>query len=216
MILDTSLRKVHAMDTVARAKLRPAEPAIEEGQAFAGYLDQAAEGFFGFWLGGRADSILAQAYLQPGHDLSYEGVTFAERDGALVGMALGYTAEQHRLSSTEPLEQAAGRWHPRMSTVSFVLAPLFKILHTMADGDFYLQAIAVDPAERGTGVGSALMDFAEENAIASGAARLVLDVSVANATARRLYERRGMTIESTWPRRFRLPKVTLLRMVKSL
>jgi ribosomal protein S18 acetylase RimI-like enzyme len=204
------------MKTVAGMNLRPAEPTVEEGQAFACYLDEAAEGFFGFWLGRRADSILAQAYLQPGHDLSFERVTFAERDGALAGMVLAYTAEQHRLSSTRPLEQAAGRWHLRMTTVSFVLAPLFKILHTMGDSDFYLQAIAVDPAARGAGVGSALMDLTEANAIASGAARLVLDVSATNAKARRLYERRGMTVESTWPRRLRIPKVTLLRMVKPL
>lgn len=37
---------------------------------------------------------IATAFAQPDHDLSYQNVTFAERDNVIVGMVLGYTAEQ--------------------------------------------------------------------------------------------------------------------------
>ena len=43
-----------------------------------------------------------------------------------------------------------------------------RILDSIADGDFYLQAIAVDKELRGDGVGSLLMDCVEERARASG------------------------------------------------
>ncbi|MCP4200942.1 MAG: hypothetical protein GY769_03310, partial [bacterium] len=93
--------------------LRAANPTLDEGRAFARYLDSAAEGFFRFWLGRRAVDIIAAAFLEPNHDLSYQNVTFAERNEIIVGMASGYTAEQHRRSSDRPLRRAAG-FSPRM------------------------------------------------------------------------------------------------------
>jgi ribosomal protein S18 acetylase RimI-like enzyme len=91
-----------------------------------------------------------------------------------------------------------------------------RILDTLADGDFYLLSIAVDDDMRGEGVGSALIDSIEVRARASGARRLSLDVSAKNEGARRLYERRGMTVESQWPKRLVIPGLKLLRMTKTL
>ena len=198
------------------AILRPANPTIDEGLAFARYLDQAAEGFFRLMLGRRVADIIATAYTQPGHDLSYQNVTFAERDGVIVGMACGYTAEEHRRSSDQPLKQAAGRSALRLAIVSTLCAPLMRILDTIPDGDFYLQAIATDKELRGQGVGSALIDAIEERAVASGSARLSLHVSAKNEGARRLYERRGMAVESQWPKRLYIPGLRLLLMAKTL
>nr|MDJ0496440.1 GNAT family N-acetyltransferase [Acidimicrobiia bacterium] len=65
--------------------------------------------------------------------------------------------------------------------------------------DWYLQGVAVDEAFRGAGIGSLLLDHAEEVAATTGARRLALDVDVENDAARSLYERRGMTIEATSP-----------------
>jgi ribosomal protein S18 acetylase RimI-like enzyme len=39
-----------------------------------------------------------------------------------------------------------------MKVVRLVLAPLWRILETVPEGHFYLQAIAVDPDLRGAGV----------------------------------------------------------------
>jgi hypothetical protein len=62
--------------------LRPTTPEREEGLAFARYLDQAADGFFGFMLGRQYVSTIADAFAEPGHSLSYQHVVFAERVGA--------------------------------------------------------------------------------------------------------------------------------------
>ena len=195
---------------------RLANPTEDDGLAFAQYLDEAAEGFFRFMLGRRAKHIIAAAFAHPDHDLSYQNVTFAERDNTIVGMVSGYTAEQHRLSSHNPLSQAAGRRNLRMKIVRVAFAPLMRIIDSISDGDFYLQAIAIDKALRGDGIGSLLMESLEERARASGAVRLALDVSAKNKGARRFYEHRGMTIESKWPKRLHIPALKFYRLTRMI
>lgn len=196
--------------------LRAAKPTLDEGLAFARYLDEAAEGFFRFMLGRHAQDIVAMAFLQPDHDLSHRNVTFAEYQGALLGMVSGYTAEQHRASSGRPLMEAAGKCNLRMRIVRILFAPLLRIIDSIADGDFYLQAIAVDKKSRGAGLGTILMDHFEGQARASGSTRLALDVSAKNEGARRFYERRGMTVESQWPKRLPIRPLKFYRMTQIL
>ncbi len=195
--------------------LRAANPTFDEGLAFARYLDEAAEGFFRFMLGRSAGYIIATAFAQPDHDLSYQNVTFAERDNVIVGMVSGYTAEQHRRSSRQ-LKRAAGKRNLRMRIGLTLFAPLMRIIDSIVDGDFYLPAIAVDKELRGDGVGSVLMDSIEERARASGSTRLSLDVHARNEGARRFYERRGMNVESQWPKRLVIPGLKFYRMTKGL
>jgi len=190
--------------------LRDAEPTIEEGLVFARYLDTAAEGFMRFLIGRRAYAVLAEAYTRPDNEYSCEHVVFAEDDGNIVGMAAGFTAEQRRGFADRPLERTA-----RLAVMSILLAPLFRILNTFPDGSFYLLALAVDDGMRGRGVGSSLLDQTEARARESGSSRLCLDVSAKNEGARRLYERRGMVVESRWPK-LRLVPPLLLRMASEL
>lgn len=196
--------------------LRAAQPTRDEGLVFARYLDEAAEGFFRLMLGRRVSDILATAYTEPDHDFSYQNVVFAEIDDVIVGMASGFTAEQHHQCSEQRLKQAAGKSALRLATVKCLLAPLWRFLDTIQDGDFYLQAIAVDDQTRGRDIGSILIDAIEERAVAAGSTRLALDVAAQNEGARRLYERRGMSVEATWPKRFNIPRFKILRMTKTL
>ena len=103
-----------------------------------------------------------------------------------------------------------------MRIVRILFAPLMRVIDSIADGDFYLQAIAVDTEFRGDGVGSILMDSSEERAHASGSTRLSLDVSAKNKEARRFYEHRGMKVESQWPKRLAMPVLKFYRMTKVL
>jgi ribosomal protein S18 acetylase RimI-like enzyme len=195
--------------------LRPAQPDPAEGPPFARYLDQAAEGFFGFLLGADSETITAAAFLEPGHALSWENVIFAERDGRLVGMSLAYTGARHRGFSDEPLTRAAGRAALRMNVIRTLLFPLWRILDSVQESDFYLHGLAVDPDLRGAGIGSILMDDAEARGRAGGSTRLALDVAAKNTRAQQLYARRGMIEESEWPNSRLLPTV-MVRMVKGL
>ena len=196
--------------------IRAAKPTFDEGLVFARYLDEAAEGFFHFILGRRALEIIAKGFMQPGHSYSFQNVVFAEHDKVIAGMASGYTSKQHHSFSDKPLKQLADCWSLRMSIMTILCAPLLKALDKVGDSDFYLQSIAIDENSRGKGIGSALIDFIEDRARASEVKRLSLDVSAKNKGACKLYERRGMIIESQWPKHFNIPGIKLFRMTKNL
>jgi GNAT superfamily N-acetyltransferase len=193
--------------------LRPARPTVAEGLAYARYLDEVSEGFFRFRLGERAVDIISAAYVERDHDLSYQNVTFAETGQRIVGMASGFTAVQQRRFSDRPLKRAAGGQAWRLRLTGIIAAPLLRIIETIPDDDFYLVTMIVDGNLRGTGVGSMLLDHIEERARALGSARIALDVAAKNRGARRLYERRGWSVESHWPGLPLLPTV-FLRMTK--
>lgn len=203
------------MITQHSLRVRAAKPTLDEGRVFARYLDEAAEGFFRLMLGRNVADIIATAYTQTDHDLSYQNVIVAEHDGVIAGMASGYTAEKHRRYSDRPLKHAAGKHALRMMIVSTLCSPFLRFLEHHDDGDFYLQSIAIDKAHRGKGVGSVLLNALEDRARTCGAGRLALDVSAKNEGARRLYGRRGLTVESTWPKRAFMPHI-IVRMTKPL
>lgn len=196
--------------------IRPARPELTEGLLFARYMDQAAEGFFGFMLGRNSEQIIANSFSEPGHSQSFEHVVFAERDGEVVGMASAFTSAQHRGFSEEPLKRAAGRKAAlRLRCVRILLWPLLRVMETVTEGDSYLLGLAVEPNLRGAGIGSLLMADAEDRARRTGSIRLSLDVAAKNKGARRLYERRGMVETSRWPASKLLPTL-FVRMTKDL
>lgn len=196
--------------------VRAAKATIDEGVLFAQYLDEAAEGLFRLMLGKRFAEVIATAYVQPDHDLSFQRVAFADHDGTIVGAVSGYTAEQHSRSSDHPLKDAQGYRAMRAVIVATICSPLLQFLDTFADDSFYLQAITVDRKSRSEGIGSILITFIEDRARISGSARLSLDVSAKNQQARKLYERRGMRVESESPRFLWMPGSNILRMNKTL
>lgn len=196
-------------------RLRAAKPDFDEGLVFARYLDEVAEGFFRLMLGPRVDQILASAYTQPNNDFSYQFVTFAERANTIIGMVSGYSALQQSGFSDQPLLQAVGKPGLRMIGVSIIFAPLLRFLSAHSKDDFYLQAVAVDPAHQGRGVGSILLDAIETQVCATGSNRLTLHVSGKNKAAIKLYEYRGMSVAATWPKRL-IKRPLIIQMSKVL
>jgi ribosomal protein S18 acetylase RimI-like enzyme len=196
--------------------LRPAVATLDEGQLFARYLNMAAEGAFRALLGRGYDQVIGEAYLSPGHDLSYETAVFAERSGRIAGMASGYTSRQHEQSSDEPLRRAAGFRMVRMAAFSVLGRGMKRFIKTVPQGDYYLLAVAVDVQYRGSGIGSTLLDYSEEKGRSAGCARIVLDVAGKNTGARDLYERRGMGVEATSPSILLIPNTRAYRMIKPL
>jgi len=194
--------------------LRDANPLYEEGVVFARYLDAIAP-FYRVMLGRRVADIIARAFTQPRHDLSYQNTIFAERDGAIVGMISGYATERHRRSVGPPLREAARGRALRMRIMARLMARQQWFLGTYSNGDFYIQGFAVDENLRGQGIGSALMDAMEQRARAGGSKRLILNVGAKNEGARSLYDRRGMTVEAGWPKLPCMPSF-VLRMTKPL
>ncbi len=196
--------------------LRPAAPVFDDGLAFARLLDIAQEGTYRWKLGRAAGDVIAQAFYRPGHDLSYEYVTFAEHEGSIVGAASGYTGEAHRAHTHEPIHVAAGRRRRRLAVFESLAKRTLRFMDVVPDGDFYVRALAVDPAYRSRGIGTQLLSSLEAAAQAAGSQRLVLDVAMKNRRGRELYARLGMTIDSESPRFLGLPRTNIARMAKSL
>ena len=194
--------------------LRPARPDRSDGEAFARLFDMAGDGLLRWMFGPRFVEIVGEAFCEPGHDMSFEHVWFAEGDAAIAGMVSGYSAEQHAQAKDGPVTRAAGIRSIRMFGAWLVGRRLFDFMNELPDGDWYIQAVAVDPANRGEGIGSKLLDHAERLASDAGARRLALDVDVENDAARRLYERRGMVVEATSPRVAILGGTAVHRMTK--
>jgi ribosomal protein S18 acetylase RimI-like enzyme len=196
-----------------KVTLRAAEPVLEEGRAYGRYLDDLAPGFR-YTLGRRAVEAIAGAYVQPGHDLSYEHATFAERDGGIVGVIAGYTGEQHQHSVDGALAEALGR-RGFLGMRTAALVKWLRYFGPRVDDEFYVWLLAVSVGYRGQGIGTVLMDSIDDRARGSGSTRLCLDVEAENEGARRFYERRGMTVESEWPTLPLLP-AQVVRMSKPL
>lgn len=196
--------------------LRPAAADLSEGVLFARYLNVAADGAFRALLGRDYANVIGEAYLSQGHDLTYETVVFAEQSGRIAGMASGFTSQQHAQSSDEPLRRAAGLRMVRMAAFSVLGRGMKNFIKTVPEGDYYLQAVAVDDQNRGSGIGSTLLDYSEEAGRAAGCTRIVLDVAETNTGARQLYERRGMTLEATSPSILLIPNTQAHRLVKPL
>ena len=83
--------------------LRRAKADLNEGLIFARYADQAAEGFFRFMLGKNFKTIIATAFLEGGHALSFENAVFVEKDQKIVGMNSAFSGVQRRDFSDEPI-----------------------------------------------------------------------------------------------------------------
>jgi ribosomal protein S18 acetylase RimI-like enzyme len=196
--------------------LRPGRPSIQEGLACAHFLDTASEGFFKILLGSRASGILAQAYVKPGNEYSYENTLFASVGGHQVGMAIGFTAAERRQFPKNPLAQCEGYPRVRAGILGFLFSPMLRILDSVADEDFYLLSLAVDPEQRGRGVGSTLVQAMEERARAAASRRLSLDVAAKNKGAQRLYGRHGLKTYAKWPKHINIGSLSLYRMAKPL
>lgn len=192
---------------------RPATDTGIDASFFAWGLNEAMGGLLGTMFDSRHQEIIATAARIPGHELSLEHVTVAEKDSQIIGMLSGMSTEA-MADATQVVRKCAGIRILRAGL--FVLAgwPIFRSISRHALGEWYLQAIAVLPAARGNGVGSKLLAFAEKEAQRCGCNRITLDVAATNTGGIRLYERLGYKRERTSSRAWLLGGVRVHRIFK--
>ena len=80
------------------------------------------------------------------------------------------------------------------------------------DDEFHIGTIALLPESRGLGIGTRLIEFAEEQASLQGFAKCSLTVKKENQLAIKLYQRIGYQITGE----INKPKLSLYRMVKNV
>lgn len=158
-------------------------------------LDEAAGGLFRALFGSKAPAVLQKVMAQPSHTFSYEHAVVAERSGRVVGFCQGYP---HGTPSGElAIATAAGPRVARAAAIGLMGLPVVVALGRHDPGEWYLQAIAVSPAGRGSGTGSALFSDAFRRARAAKSRMLTLDVDTANTRAIELYLRLGLRVAAT-------------------
>ncbi len=81
--------------------------------------------------------------------------------------------------------------------LGFIVAEIGRAKHGLRVG--HIITIDVIPEARRRGVGSALLEAAEQQLTAVGASSVVLETAVNNATALRFYKQKGYFVEKTAP-----------------
>lgn len=122
---------------------------------------------------------------------SWRNAMLAERSGRVVGGLIGYplaAAPGPGASPPNPLETIPPQTIP--SDTPPLFRPLLELEATAA-GHWYVNVLAVDPGERGRGLGTRLLAAADGIAAAGGLDGIALIVADDNHAARRLYEACG-------------------------
>lgn len=144
----------------------------------------AMEDLIYFYIGeenkAKAIAFLKQQFLMEDSLYSYSNTIMAISETKLVGVLIAYDAkEYHRL------QQKLHRFLKENYSFNDSLKP-----ETEA-GEFYLDALSVDPAFRGQKIGSKLIHSAEKLALEKKHSHIGLIVDLENSKAKRLYERLG-------------------------
>lgn len=167
--------------TTSPIKLRPA--IADDAPALAELVNLAGEGLpFYLWSklaepGEDAWAVGRSRALREEGSFSYRNAVIAELGGATAGCLIGYPL------ATAPVQTD-------MSSLPPMFVPLQE-LENLAPNTWYLNVVAAFPEFRGRGVGSRLLECAEEAALEADRPAVSLIVADANVAARRLYERRG-------------------------
>lgn len=168
----------------ADATLRPATP--DDALAIAELYQIAAEGVADYMWQGYRDQfpdlslveIGAAWFAQDNDDFSYSNCLMAQVDGSIAGMSMTF------LMKTMP--------EPLPDDFDPVMRPYVELEE---NGSFYVCAVGVYENFRNRGIGTALMDHAEQRARTEGCLSMSLLVFDANDDAKRLYERLGFRVK---------------------
>lgn len=196
-------------------EIRNAKCNIEEGKIFARLLDSVTEGFISKILGSEFEKIIAEAYMKPNNNYSYQNISFAVKDKTICGMIACYSYERYKDFNKKILSESKFDNKKNIRKLYFFEALFMRSVGVKLPGEYYLQAIIVTEQSRGTGLGQKLMEKVEADARKSGSKILSLDVFCKNSRAIDLYKKQNMIIDSKWPKFPLFPSI-FFRMIKRL
>ncbi|MFE9081164.1 GNAT family N-acetyltransferase [Bacillus mobilis] len=145
------------------------------------------------------------------HQYAYE----AQMDGKTLGMITCYPISVLNRLAWPTFKQLLS--YGKLGFVFYNILNI-KMLYSMItlkegeDDEFHIGTIALLPESRGLGIGTRLLEFAEEQASLQGFAKCSLTVKKENQLAIKLYQRLGYQITSEISK----PKLSLYRMVKNI
>ncbi|TYR81812.1 GNAT family N-acetyltransferase [Priestia megaterium] len=128
---------------------------------------------------------MLSSYIQSEHNrYSYNQIIVAEEENKIVGVMVCYEGEQAQYLDEPIISYVREKlnddnWQPDVETKS---------------GDFYIDSLSVDKSYQGKGIGTALLQYALQEATNRHLA-LTLNVEYHNERAKQLYERMGFQSE---------------------
>ena len=178
--------------------IRPATPDDVKLAARLMYLSmgELADYLFG-GVRRSVDEILANLYLMQNNRFSWDIADVAEWDGHPAGMLASFPGWEFTRR-----ELAIGVGLLKLCNFLEVLRLSMRAL-SIANGvetyrdEYYLANMSVLPEFRGRGIGSGLMEHAEQKAREAGLEKCSLIVDTENPNAKRLYERFGYQVDFT-------------------
>jgi len=177
-----------------KVRIRPAT--LDDASALGRLWWQAFPDKFGpaFGPDGERNAALLADLHRAGSGRMIRATLVAEADGQIIGFLLFHPGrkglgEFPLAEGWRAFRRYLGVWGALRAVLILALLevghPRFPPDHTV------VEMVGVDPVWRGRGVGRALMEAAIEQAKASGAKGVALDIVWGNDPARRLYERLG-------------------------
>jgi ribosomal protein S18 acetylase RimI-like enzyme len=187
---------MHPHRSTQNLVLRPATTADVDWGASA--IFSSGPALFGYVFASSPDdarTIFQKAFVYPGHAFSYEHTQVVERDGQPAGLILGYPGKVKR-QAEEKMQPVMARLLPlrKLPRILVNLADLNRIKQDVFWYDYYILSVGVLPEFRNQGIGTYLLADAERQAKAANCQAMCLDVTYANARARKLFERNGYRV----------------------
>lgn len=135
--------------------------------------------------------IGTKRYAQEQTDFSYQNCVVVECNGEVIGMMVSFPLKAS-VAESEPNFEVANHFESSLSEPD-VLAP-YNRLKLKVPKTWYIGGIALDPAFRGQGIGTQLLDIARIQAQSQGFQKLSLLAFEQNKRAVKLYERNGFKV----------------------
>ena len=166
----------------------------DDAEDFSNLIMLSAPALFQVLYGDKSKIVIQQLFIQPYNLFSFEHVFFAEKEGNKAGMYIGWdwnSKKQEGLRTGLLLVKFMGtdfiKRLPLFIKVEDVIGQVYK-------EEYYISNIAVYPKYRRIGVGTYLLEKAEEEVKRRGTKKVILDVEIENSGALRLYNKLGYVI----------------------
>ena len=201
-------------DIVAAASVAAARPPLRP--RLVSLVVDAAQPYARALYGedGVAAEVFAAAMARPAAEIAIERTRVLMEGGELRGCYVALPGGEVRAGRRQELLEALRLLgSARIAGMRQRLVELAGLFAPVADDEFYLSKLAVEPAARGRGLGRVLLQHYVERGQQLGFRRFRLDVSADNTAARALYAHAGFEVAEK--RRCHPFDLTYLAMVRA-
>lgn len=170
----------------------------EDAQNFSNLMMMSGK-LLSYLYGKKSDLLMQYLFKHSQNIYSYEHTYFAEADGKIAGMLLGYTREENLSQQQHTRDLTIGFLKIRYLLSISNMIKVYKNMGGLLEDEYLISNIAVYPEYRKRGLGKMLIDEAKRLAKGRRKNKLVLDVMADNKTALLFYTNVGFVIERARP-----------------